>query len=90
MEEHISKITPEWESFRVKHAGLQDVKLFAYTGGDGMFGANGTVATDEELAQLRKFMESTHPPRPVFVDTVSVVGPEILEFQRKNQPVNGK
>jgi len=35
------------------------VILFAYTGGDGMFGACGNVASEEQFSELRKFMEST-------------------------------
>ena len=41
-----------------------DVHLFGFTGGDGMFGAYGYVTTDEEVGELKKFMERTSPPRP--------------------------
>jgi hypothetical protein len=86
VEQHMTKIAPQWETFRTEHPGFQDVRLFAYTGGDGMFGANGQVSTDEQVAALRKFMEGTHPPRPVFLDSVRVVGPEFFEFQKKSEP----
>ena len=72
--DHIARIAPQWKDFRATHPGFQEVKLFDYTGGDGMFGANGFVPTDEELAQLRRFMESTMPPRPIYLDSVHVVG----------------
>src|SRR5580698_5754843 len=65
VEEHIEKVTPQWEAFRATHPGFERVQLFAYTCGDGMFGASGEVASDEKLSELRKFMESTSPPRPV-------------------------
>jgi hypothetical protein len=79
---HIEKIAPQWEKFRTEHPGFDQVKLFAYTDGDGMFGANGDVATDEQVSQLRKFMEGTAPPRPVYVGAVHVVGPEFVQFQK--------
>jgi hypothetical protein len=82
----MAKIAPQWERFRAEHPGFQDVRLFPYTGGDGMFGANGEVSTEEQVAALRKFMEDTYPPRPVFLDSVRVVGPEFFEFQRKSKP----
>jgi hypothetical protein len=89
IEEHIAKIAPQWDSFRAAHSGFQEVKLFAYTGGDGMFGATGQVASDEQVAELRKFMESTVPPRPIFLNFVHVVGPEYFELvrgQKKSEP----
>ncbi|MGZ4974759.1 MAG: hypothetical protein ACXWDN_18535 [Limisphaerales bacterium] len=86
VEDHIAKIAPQWERFRAGHPGFQDVKLFAYTDGDGMFGANGYVATDEQVSELRKFMESTGSPRPIYVGSVHVVGPEFVEFQKKSEP----
>jgi len=68
---HIVKISQQWDRFRAEHPGFDEVKLFAYTDGDGMFGAHGNVATDEQVSELHKFMESTVPPRPVYVDSVS-------------------
>src|SRR5689334_6916682 len=72
VEAHISAVSPQWDEFRRKNPGFEAVHLFAYTGGDGMFGASGSVPSDEHLAKLRAFMESTHPPRPVFVDAVQI------------------
>jgi hypothetical protein len=86
VEGHIAKIAPQWEKFRAEHPGFQDVKLFAYTDGDGMFGANGYVANDEQVAELKKFMEGTGSPRPIYVGSVHVVGPEFFEFQKKSEP----
>lgn len=83
---HIEKIAPQWDQFRAAHHGFEKVNLFAYTGRDGVFGANGYVATDAQLAELRKFMESTSPPRPVYVGSVHVVGPEGSEFQKEPEP----
>jgi len=84
---HIVKISQQWDRFRAEHPGFDEVKLFAYTDGDGMFGAHGNVATDEQVSELHKFMESTVPPRPVYVGSVHVVGPEFFEFQRKSEPI---
>jgi hypothetical protein len=86
---HIARIRPEWERFRAEHPGFDRVELFAYTDGDGMFGANGYVALDEQVPQLQKFMESTAPPRPVYVGAVRVVGPEFFELQKKGAEPNG-
>jgi hypothetical protein len=87
VKDHIAAIAPQWDQFRAEHPGFQDVRLFAYTGGDGMFGANGYVATDEHLAELRKFMESASPPRPIYLKSVYVVGPEFFELQKGSEPV---
>ena len=85
VEDHIAKIAPQWDKFRAEHPGFQDVHMFAYTGGDGMFGAYGHVALDGQVSDLRKFMESTGPPRPIFVDSVNVVGPEFFELPKKSE-----
>ncbi|MEI7732627.1 MAG: hypothetical protein WCO56_23850 [Verrucomicrobiota bacterium] len=86
VEDHIAAIGQQWDRFRAEHPGFQDVKLFAYTGGDGMFGANGYVATDEQIVELRKFMESTSPPRPIYLKSVSVVSPEFFNLQKGAEP----
>jgi hypothetical protein len=80
---HIARIGPEWERFRAEHPGFDQVTLFGYTDGDGMFGAHGYIATDEQVTELRKFMESTAPPRPVYVGAVHVLGAELYEPQKK-------
>jgi hypothetical protein len=77
---HIAKIDPLWRDFRATHSGFEGVELFGYTGGDGMFGAYGYIATDAQLEQLRKFMESTAPPRPVYLESVRVVGQQEYEM----------
>ena len=92
IESHIEKIAPQWNKFRAEHSGFENVRLFAYTDGDGMFGANGHVATHEHMLELRKFMESTSPPRPVYVGSIRVVGPGFFEFQKNSEeavPTNG-
>jgi hypothetical protein len=85
VEDHIAKIAPQWQRFRAEHPGFQDVKLFAYTDGDGMFGANGNVASDEQASELKKFMEGTSSPCPIYVGSVHVVGPEFFEFQNRSE-----
>jgi hypothetical protein len=82
VDEHLTKIAPLWENFRATHPGFEQVKLFAYTDGDGMFGACGFVASNEQLSELRRFMQSTAPPRPVYVGSVQVAGHEYLELVR--------
>src|SRR2546426_2267632 len=42
VEEHITKITPQWETFRAEHPGFHDVRLFAYTGGTACLEPTGT------------------------------------------------
>src|SRR5437899_2089394 len=49
---HIEKIAPQWERFRAEHPGFDDVKLFAYTDGDGMFGARGYVVSAAQVSEL--------------------------------------
>lgn len=89
VDEHIAKITPQWNRFRAEHPGFDDVKFFVYTGGDGMFGANGKVATEAQVLELRKFMENTAPPRPIYLDSIYVVGPEFFESQKTSQQSGG-
>jgi hypothetical protein len=81
--EHIEAIRPRWNAFTNQNAGYEMVKLFPYTAEDGMFGAAWQVVSEEQLANLQKFMESTTPPRPIYLG-VQVVAPEtfkILRFQ---------
>ena len=86
IDEHIQKIEAAWERFRVEHKGFEKVELFGYTDGDGMFGAHGTVASDEQVEQLRKFMESTFPPRPVYLESVQVAGEDFFDTNRVTKP----
>lgn len=69
---HIERITPAWLEFQHTNQGFEQVHLFAYTGGDGTFGAYGAIWSSSDLERLRAFMESTHPPRPVYVGAVRV------------------
>jgi hypothetical protein len=80
IDKHIAKIAPQWNSFRATHPGFQQIELFPYTGDDGLFGACGYVASDEQLARLREFMKSTAPPRPVYLDSVHVTGTNDFEI----------
>jgi len=92
VKEHITSITPEWNEFQSEHPGFQEVRLFAYTGGNGMFGAGGIVATEKQIADLRRFMESTVPPRPVYLNHIRVVGAEdfeVLTGSDSNAPAKG-
>jgi hypothetical protein len=86
---HIEKISPDWDQFRAQHRGFDQVTLFAYTGGDGMFGAHGYVDTDQQLTELRRFMESTVPPRPVFLEFVRVFGLEPTNNAEQGAAANG-
>ena len=81
--DHISQIEPRWRDFQHQNAGFDDVQLFDYTGGDGMFGAYGRVPSDQHLAKLEKFMTSTEPPRPVYVGAVQVLDQETIELLKK-------
>jgi hypothetical protein len=72
VEKHIARIAQEWDAFRRANAGFEKIHLFAYTGGDGMFGAYGGVRSDSDRERLRGFMAATKPPRPVFVDSIEV------------------
>src|SRR3954471_23510466 len=53
---HIEKIQPEWDRFCSEHEGFRAVQFFAYTDGDGEFGATGRVPSEKHFAQLRAFM----------------------------------
>src|SRR3974377_1870503 len=64
VDDHIALIQPQWIAFTNKNSGFQGVQLFAFTGGDGMLGAVGSVPSEEHLARLKTFLEKTRPPRP--------------------------
>jgi hypothetical protein len=75
---YIAQITPQWDTFRRQNPGFEMVTLGAWTGRDGMFGAFGMVPSEEHLKRLKAFMESTMPPRPVYI-AVQVVGQEAID-----------
>lgn len=84
IDEHIAKIAPQWDNFRATHPGFERVEFFSYTGGDGRFAASGIVTTESQNWLLREFMESTHPPRPVYLEMLRVTTPEVWVWS--NQP----
>jgi hypothetical protein len=87
--EHIEKISPQWDQFRAEHRGFDKAHLFAWTGSNGLFGVWGEVPSDAHIAELRAFMESTKPPRPVYLESLFVVDPKAIEFlenARKSEP----
>lgn len=86
VERHIEKIAPDWIAFQRTNTGFERVHLFAYTGGDGKFGAYGDVWTTADKAKLRAFMEGTKPPRPIFFE-VRVFDPN--EKDLKNDKPTG-
>jgi len=73
VEQHIRSIESQWQEFKAANKGFEDIRFFAYTLGDGLFGASGSVASKEQLDKLRQFMLSTKPPRDVYLGLVSVV-----------------
>jgi hypothetical protein len=73
IQSHISEIQPEWQEFQRKNRGFDRVSFYSFTGGNGMFSAVGEVKTEADLAKLRWFMESTDPPRPVFMQGLRVL-----------------
>ena len=80
IQSHISKIQPEWQEFQRENSGFEGVRFYSFTGGNGMFSAIGEVKTEADLAKLKRFMESTDPPRPVFL-----YGLRVLESEEKIQ-----
>lgn len=80
IQKHISDIQPEWQEFQRKNSGYDGVRFYSFTGGNGMFSAIGEVKTQADLAKLRQFMESTDPPRPIFMR-----GLRVLESEEKIQ-----
>lgn len=76
VERHITIIRPQWEDFKRQNAGFEFIQFFSYTGGDGLFGAYGYVPSEQHLASLKAFMESTNPPRPLYLKAVLVVAQE--------------
>jgi len=73
IEQHIQAIAQKWNDFTNQNAGYELVSLFPYTVNDGVFAASGYVPSKRDLTELAAFMESTHPPRPVFLGNVLVV-----------------
>jgi hypothetical protein len=78
VQKHISRVMPLWQEFQRKNRGFEQVRFYSYTDGGGMFSAIGEVATDADRAKLRAFMESTNPPRPVYLG-----GLRVLELEEK-------
>ena len=73
IQSHISKIQPDWQEFQRENSGFEGVRFYSFTGGNGMFSAVGEVKTEADLAKLGRFMESTDPPRPVFLRGLRVL-----------------
>lgn len=67
VDKHINAIGDSWTAFKTQNHGFDDVRLFAYTGGGGTFGASGYVPTQKHVDTLKSFMASTNPPRPIFL-----------------------
>jgi hypothetical protein len=67
VKKHIARITPQWEAFKRANHGFERVRLFPFTGGGGMFGASGQLFSDADFMKLQTFLESTKPPRPVWM-----------------------
>jgi hypothetical protein len=67
VDRHITAIGESWTAFKRQNHGFEQVRLFAYTGGGGTFGASGDVPTQAHLDTLESFMASTNPPRPIFL-----------------------
>lgn len=80
IQRHISKIQPEWQEFQRNNNGFEEVRFYSFTGGNGMFSAVGEVKTEADLAKLNRFMESTDPPRPIFLR-----GLRVLESEQRTQ-----
>ena len=83
VEEHIQAIRPQWETFTNQNSGFTNIKFFAFTGGDGMFGASGSVPDVEHLKKLIAFMEGTKPPRPISLDCVDAPDDVSLDLLAK-------
>jgi hypothetical protein len=94
VDQHIAAIRPKWSAFTNENVGFQDVQLFVYTGGDGMFGAFGSVPSEEHLSRLRAFLESTKPPRPVYLNIVvasdTIPGSEPSGAANGSQPIRSE
>jgi hypothetical protein len=69
---HIDAIQPQWQTFLKEHPEMSKVQLDAYTGGDGMFAAFGFVPTDAAIVTVSNFMQSTKPPRPIYLEALWV------------------
>ena len=84
IQKHITHIAPKWDEFQDQNNGFEDVRFIPFTGGGGMFSAYGKVATEEDLAKLKKFMESTNSPRPIDLRSIRVLEREdMIERQYK-------
>jgi hypothetical protein len=83
VEEHIQTIRLQWQIFTNQNSGFEKIHFFAFTGGDGMFGASGHVSDAEHLKKLIAFMEGTKPPRPIFLSCDST-NFEVLDLMLEN------
>jgi hypothetical protein len=57
---------PQLRQRIVRDARFKGIQVWAYTGLDGAVGVGGWVPSEESLAELKKMVESTAPPRPVY------------------------
>ena len=82
---HVSSIRSEWNAFKSQNDGFELVEFFDYTGGDGMFGAYGYVPTEQHMSKLEAFLQSTQPPRPLYLKNVGVLDPESFDELKKRK-----
>ena len=85
VESHLDKIRPTWLVYQDEHREFEALRLFAYTGGDGMIGVQGYVASTQQLQHLRAFLEASNPPRPVFLGAVRVLGEGGIQPKSKGE-----
>jgi hypothetical protein len=86
VQKHIQRIGPAWEAFQRTNSGFEGVQFFAYTGGNGMLGAYGAIGTEEQVQRLRRFIDVTSPPRPVYLGALRVVGDDAPDTNKLSKP----
>lgn len=83
VKQHVTQIARDWTTFRSTNSGLDLVSFYPETRGDGLFGVRGYVTSEAHAAQAIQFVQSTHPPRPMYTNQLQVVDAESYAFYRE-------
>jgi hypothetical protein len=79
--EHLIRIEPEWKRVYASRPEFSKVELSAYTGGDGMIAAFGSVPSEAAALAVSNFLQSTKPPRPIYLKALRIDDDSTNEFQ---------
>ena len=76
VKQHIDGIRPAWNLFRSTNSGFEEVQFYPESRADGLFGVRGFLTSAVQVARVVQFVESSHPPRPLYTNQLRVVDGE--------------